>query len=316
MKLRSTFCLGLLALVAFAAPAPAAAEAPTPLTRLTPDSIAFGATAAFKVEGSNGYTVAFSASVEGIDGKGAIFVSVSRKGETAVYRWPAIVSEAFVRADLGDLGRVDVALRPSGREKTIPIKCSRDAYTYEPGVYEGTIEFKGEGGYTRASATQAPLLPLISSFCSGGGFGETISEGIPGARIRGISYAHGRKLSFQVNKNRPQAPAVYTAEMTERHDGNVVYRTIEGVAPPSAFRWGRELQTARLSPPAPFSGAAVLRRDPDSISPRWSGDLALDFPGHRVRLAGPGIHVTLVHARFRCSDDGSAQITIRRRCGL
>ncbi|HYG96198.1 MAG TPA: hypothetical protein VD741_03730 [Solirubrobacterales bacterium] len=316
MKLRSTICVGLLALVAAAVPAPAAAEAPTPLSRLTPEDFSAGAAAAFEVAGTNGYTIAFNAYSDDSSGKAAIFVSVTRKGEAAVYRWPATVSDAFVRADLGAMGRVDLALRPAGREKTVPIKCSPHTYTYDPGTYEGTIEFEGEGGYTRASATQAPVLPLLSSFCSGGGSGESIGSGNPGARIRGISFADGRKLSFQVNKNQPRAQAVYTAELTKRHDGSLVHRTVEGVAPASAFRWGRKLRTARLSPPAPFSGAAVLRRDPDSISPRWAGDLALDFPGRRVRLAGPGIHVTLVHARFNCSDGGEAGIGVRLRCGL
>ncbi len=280
MKLRSTFCLALLALVAFALPAPAAAGVPTPLTRLTPDDFGEGAAAAFKVEGSNGYTIAFDAYAEGIDGRGAIFVSVSRKGEAAIYRWPAIVSDSFVRADLGSLGRVDLALRRSGREKSIPIKCSPHIYAYEPGVYEGIVEFKGERGYTRAGATQVPLLPLFDSFCSGSGSGESIGSGIPGARIRGVSYAHGRKLAFQINKNRPRTPAVYTAELTERHDGMVVYRTVEGVAPASAFRWGAGAADGAAEPAQP-----LLRHRPPAPRPRL--DLAALDRRPRPRLSRP-----------------------------
>ena len=115
----------------------------------------------FKLEGSNGYSLYFGAYsdpyLESDDGKGKLGVGVFRKGTNgaAAYRVPAIVSDSYVKADLGPFGRVDLVRRSSGRKRTIPIRCSGgDTFTYEPAVYEGIVRFRGELGYTSARATQ------------------------------------------------------------------------------------------------------------------------------------------------------------------
>ena len=266
-------------------------------------------TAAFGLEGSNGYRIAFFALSERLDGHGRLYVSVGRSDGGAFYSVPAIVSEAFVRADLGTLGRVDLAAHPSGREKKIDIKCSRQAFPFEPVAYEGIVEFKGEGGYTNARATRVAARPLITSFCGSSGYGESSGPREVGARLRGLSFAHGRRLSFQVNKNHQHAKTLFTAELKERHEGIFIHRTVEGVASASAFTFDPDLRSARLNPPAPFSGAATLTRDPNSISPRWTGNLTLDFPGRpNVHLAGPQVNVSLAHARYTRSSNPSVAI--------
>jgi hypothetical protein len=214
---------------------------------------------------------------------------------------------------------VDLHLDPSGEKRTIPIKCSHgDTFTYEPGIYEGILEFNGEEEYTRVSQTQVPLRPQLTSFCGGGrGYGESIGPDAPGARLRGVSYAHGRTLSFQVNKNRPGARTVYEASLRERREGIVIDREVWGVAPAAAFRFPHDLQTATLSPTAPFSGSASLSRSRSSISPIWTGSLALDFPGRsNVPLAGSAVHVSLAHAHFSCGEGGTVKVRARRRCGV
>ncbi len=64
------------------------------------------------------------------------------------------------------------------------------------------------------------------------------------------------------------------------------------------------MRTATLSPPAPFSGTASLRRDPNAVSPLWSGNLTLAFPGHTVPIAGPAVHVSLEHAKLQYGNEG------------
>lgn len=270
----------------------------------------------FKLEGTNGYEVRIGGFSERLDGRGRVYVGVRRadgKGGIASYATSGIVSEGFLKADFGDLGRIDLALRKSGREMTIHIKCSRESYPFEPGVYEGIVEFRGERGYTSAHATSVPVLPPTTSFCgSGSGYGEARGSNEVGARLRGVSFAHGRTLSFQVNKNRQSARTFFKAELGERRDGIVIHRAVDGVAPAGAFRYDPKLKTAQLAPPQPFSGSGALVRDPDSFPPRWSGDVALDFLGHpNVPLAGPQVGVTLVHARFTRSN--SAEVTIGAR---
>ena len=99
--------------------------------------------------------------------------TASRHGASAFYRAPASVTADSIRADLGSIGKVDVVRHPSGREKTVHPKCLGGAWTYEPGTYEGVIEFNGEENYTRATASRVAQLPdwLVYSghgLCGGG----------------------------------------------------------------------------------------------------------------------------------------------------
>jgi hypothetical protein len=269
----------------------------------------FGPVAVFHLTGSHGYRIDVTA-FGGSEGRqGRIFVSVSRPGESADYAAPAIVSDAFVQADLGALGKVDLAVRGSGREKTVPVKCSRESIAYEPGSYEGIVEFNGEGGYTSVSAARVPIAPLYSSFCGrGGGYGESFGPAEPGADLRGLSFAQGRRLVFQVNKNSPKARTVFSASLKERHAGISIYRTLSGTAPPGAFRFDRRLRHAELAPPSPFSGSASLVRDSTALFPRWTGDLTIDFPGRKVHAAGPEVHVSIRHAHFIRSNSADVEI--------
>jgi hypothetical protein len=42
------------------------------------------------------------------------------------------------------------------------------------------------------------------------------------------------------------------------------------------------------------------------VTPRLTGDLTVAFPGRTVRLADPGVHVSLVHARLKRSTSGNS----------
>lgn len=129
---------------------------------------------------------------------------------------------------------------------------------------------------------------------------------LPGARLKGDSFSGGRILTFQVNKNRPGAHVLYSASLKERRNGIRIYRKLKGKAGPGAFRFHQRLRSAVLEPPAPFAGAAIARCDADSVSPLWSGDLTLDFPGRpNFPIAGPGVHVSLEHARRTRGDTTS-----------
>ena len=155
-------------------------------------------------------------------------------------------------------------------------------------------------------STQA-RLPSVVSFCSSsGGYGESRGPGGRGARLSGVSFDHGRKVSFQVNKNHPKGRVKYSAEVRERRGGVFVYRVLEGYGGAGAFRFADDLSTAALDPPSPFSGSGLLTRSPESVFPRWRGDLAIDFVGRpNVRLAGPSVHVGIAHACFQVSGDSS-----------
>jgi hypothetical protein len=294
-------CLGLVA-------APAQAAAPAEVEGLDPPI-------GFKLQGSHGYSIAGEAFLEQGLPHAFLTLTVRRGNESASYQAPAKVTTDSIHADLGSLGRVDLVLRRSGLEKPLRVPCFGHRETFEPGTWEGVIEFDGEGGYTQATATRTAALPYLallggSRICRGQSSGESRSANLPGARLAGVSYADGRALKFKFNKNRPGGKTLFAATLAERRDGIRIFRELSGVAPAGAFRYDPLLRTATLDPPAPFSGSAQLTRQPNSVSPLIAGNLTLGFPGHRVGLDGPEVHVSLVHARLHKGSHGSITIGI------
>jgi hypothetical protein len=314
MKQRGTFGLGLVVLLVALVPATGASGA---LSKARFEG--FGTT--FELQGTNGYEVWVSAYSRRRDGRGWISIGVGGKHAAAIYRAPARVrgeaerdsTATAIDADLGKLGRVDLLLNRSGREESFRWRCGGPKETYEPGTYEGTFEFEGEGGFTRAAAISVPFAPgsfFLRGDCNGGGYGESRGAGIPGARLKGLSFAHDRILAFQVNKNSRHSRVVYSASLREQKEGVRIYRTIEGTAGPGAFRFDPDLDSATLSPSSPFSGSATARKEPKSLLLTWQGNLTLAFPGHTVPLAGPGTYVNLQHAHFTRSNDSSVTVGI------
>lgn len=151
MKLRWVICLGLVGLICGAFPNVAAAIGSTVSATYNPDAVETG----FKLRGTNGYSIAVVAYSEGGGAKGTIGITAFRHGASASYGFPARVTADAIRADLGSLGQVNVVRRPSGREKTVRPKCLGGPLTYEPGTFEGLIEFNGEESYTRVKESHA-----------------------------------------------------------------------------------------------------------------------------------------------------------------
>lgn len=309
MGRRQIICLGLIGLICFALPTDPAFGRSTTVSVPDPEVMEGG----FRLHGSHGYLISVSAYSEGGDQRGSIEFTVTRRGTRASYRAPASVTADAIHADLGPLGKVDVLRIPSGRQKTVHPKCFGGLLTYEPATYEGLIEFNGEQGYTRAQVSRVAQIPALLVFIArgscGSGRGEAISSEERGARLRGISFSHGRSLSFQVNKNSAKGRTVFTASLKERRGRIWITRELTGAAAPGAFRFDPHLQTATLSPSAPFSGSASLSRSKSSVSPIWTGNLRLAFPGRpAVSLAGPSVYVGLVHAHFTVSRGPEAEI--------
>lgn len=263
-----------------------------------------GASGAFTLQGSHGYSITVLAYSRRADGRGRVLVSVHRKRADVTYFAPATVTDALIEADLGSVGAISVAFVPSGSIAEERTGCPRgDFVQFDAGTYQGTIEFHGEEGYTEASATQTPVefKPFFEPVCSGlSGSSETTdfgATGIPGARLRVRSIAPRRHLSVQFNENRPGARMTFEAHTSERRGSVAISRAIKGATPGGAFAFGDDLRLARIDPPTPFSGSAAFHRNAP-LSNRWTGSLAIDFPGRsNVPLTGPGFRATLVPAR-------------------
>jgi protein-S-isoprenylcysteine O-methyltransferase Ste14 len=254
--------------------------------------------AVFRLEASHGYSILGFASSERLDGRGSIGLIVYRRGSAVSYSAPATVTPTRLEADLGALGKIVADIAPSDRKKKLRSRCGGGVRTVQPGLYRGRFEFHGEEGYTDAVATRVTedAQLLLDLTCARAVGGESFGAGLPGARLHSFARRGDRRLSLQLNKNRPGKATVFSASLAERRGEIRIERSVSGRQPARAFEYDPLLRTATIAPAAPFSGAA--RFDRRAGADRWTGDLSLDFPGEsNVPLAGAGFMVHLVHAR-------------------
>jgi hypothetical protein len=234
-------------------------------------------------------------------GHGQVLLLVGRKRRGVTYLAPAQVTDTTVKANLGAIGRIDVTFQPNGEQGVTAPVCDRSQrVSYDKGDYVGTIDFRGEEGYTRVQANSAPysLHPFIDFICPGYSRAEEVGRGIPGARLRARNRSGGKRTELQVNQNRPGARVEISASIDERLGRIRVLREVQVDTPASAFGFAPGLRAASLDPPTPFSGSALYLREARPAN-RWTGNLAIDFPGHsNVSLTGTRFESSLVHARF------------------
>lgn len=256
--------------------------------------------AIFRLQASHGYSILGLAASERIDGRGDIALIVYRKGASVTYLAPATVTPSRLEADLGALGRISAEIVPSGRTKRLRSRCGGGGVrTVEPRLYRGTFEFHGEHGYTEAAAADVPedTRFLTGLVCQVQTSGEGSGPGLPGARLRAFSRDHGRRLSLQLNKNRPAKATFFSATLGESREGIEIERTVSGRQPAQAFEYDPMLRTATVELTAPFSGAARFLHGAASAN-RWTGSLSIDFPGEpNVSLTAPQFTAHLVHAQ-------------------
>ena len=287
------FAIGVLALVAALA-----TLVPSAGAEGEPDTGAFNA---FTLKASNGYKMfVFAGSKRGYrDGEALILVN--RRGRSVSYLAPATVTDTRIHAELGALGRIDLEFAPSGSKRTVRSQCDPDTtLTYDEGSYVGSVEFRGEEGYTEVTAARVPFWPrfFVDLGCFSVGYGELLGPGLPGARLTAYKRLEDRRLALQVNQNRPGARVWLTAEIEERQGPIRISRQIETIDPSGSFSFDPQLRSAVLGPQDPFSGSVVFRRRAPR-GDRWTGNLEIDFPGRSdVSLSGPGFQTALRHARF------------------
>ncbi|HEU5063190.1 MAG TPA: hypothetical protein VFT79_08580 [Solirubrobacterales bacterium] len=289
---------GKFAVLALLLTAALAVFAPVAGAAGEPDTGGFGA---FRLKASNGYEVLVLAASKPGFRNGEVLILVSRRGSFVSYYAPATVTDTRIDAELGTLGRIDVEFEPSGSRETVRSQCDPDAkLTYDKGSYVGTVELRGEEGYTEATATRVAFWPrfYVDFGCMSVGYGEFFGPHLPGARLLARKRTEGGSLALQVNQNRPHARVSLIASIEERRGPIQIDRQVEAVDSGISFFFHPNLRSAVLRPEDPFSGRAVFRRDAKKAN-RWTGTLSVDFPGRSdVPLAGPGFRTSLRHARF------------------
>lgn len=282
-----------LVLVAFA-PSAVAAESARPPKPSFDGAIELRGTHGYKAEG-----FVFSA------GKvGAVTLFVGKGGEVATYTARGEGTENSVDIDLGRLGEINVETRLTGATETLHRGCNGKGKSITIPAYElvGTIDFRGEEGFTEVETTHTPLLvePLLQIVC-----GAPSTEGTTGGSgVRGVLVA-AKAIggpSLTVQQNHLGAPVFYRAKMHEKEGPVQVSRTVRGHLGAGALRYDPSLSSASFSAASPFTGSAryVGSPPPPEAGPGrggWLGSLKVDFPGHaNVPVAGPGFKASIVQA--------------------
>lgn len=251
---------------------------------------------AFLLQGTNDYSIVVFA-LQARGGRPATVEITARKGRMSVtYSAPATVTETSIAADLGALGQISVNFQPNGQLITRPFKCARQKIVEVAGSYEGVVSFHGEEAYTDVEATSVPAdlrleLGAACGFVTSGGGG---SPSLPSAELYVRNPGLGPR--FSVVKAAPKSPARFFVEDSEYDAGISINRYASLTMPAASFRYGANLQTATVHPPAPFSGTARFDRR-KKANRRWSGDLAVDLPGvAKAPLTGPLLRAGLMHS--------------------
>jgi hypothetical protein len=288
MSARRTL-VALVALLVVAALAPTSAAA-----RDRPGYVVeAGYVSRFEFRGSNGFLITASA-----NDRGFITVKARRGAAEAEYVAVGQASELGGSAVLPGLGRVSFAFRPTGPQRRFAGYAGCDGKWYvRDGVARGVVRFRGEAGYTRARAhrARAEIITWPKQRCH---------------YLRADTTRAGRNRVAQLTAFSPDRPFVeftatrFSSQARPRaqrigFDAGVVsfsprmriYRTVSVAAGPSSFRVPEALtapENIALTPPAPFSGNANLRRTPESTF-SWEGSLRVAFPGTQpMKMFGPG----------------------------
>jgi len=244
----------------------------------------------FRLHGSHGYAISVFASGRQVS------LTAEHGGSSASYTASGVVSPEKVEARLGNLGQISLQFHAKGRPKMVaPDRgCSGKKGTVESGTWVGTVDFKGEQGFTSVHATRgrAEFSKTPRWTCKG----EEEEGSLAGIRWTSLEASANRGAFVLASRIESQAhPSIdtsfFVAAIGERLGGRLsAVRSISADAPIDAFALTEEagsVTSATVSPPAPFTGTATFQRTAGSKG-SWSGSLVGDFPGRsNVALAGP-----------------------------
>lgn len=266
-----------------------------------------GTLAELRFRNADGYTIVVAAFGQTV----AIGVSRGTHAPSSTYLAHGSVRPGSISASFGERGRVAIRFRPKrsllhgGRGAP----CPGVGAIARLGVFVGTVRFRGEGGYTAAEVHRARGGAIdISAFIAclrnaaraPRGLFTTMpaAPGVPTHPSRGP-----RPTTLVADDKQPLSRTLFAAQSRGRHarflaaeertDGSVgIVRFATARASSASLVADDALSLAGVTPPAPFSGSATLQRGAAGAK-SWSGSLAVDFPGARVPLTGPGFAVQL-----------------------
>ncbi|HEV7561940.1 MAG TPA: hypothetical protein VGO24_00430 [Solirubrobacterales bacterium] len=272
-----TMCIGVAvaALLGLAAPV-SAFEIP-----------ASGPVAALTVTGSHHFGVSFYVS------PGASGIAVSNRegglvrSETEYFRFQGEVTEGRIGADFGHRGRFEARFRPNGKLRKRKLHgCVGGPQVTRFGVFEGTIRFSGEHGYTdfEAPRVSGSMSSRPRQIChrhhSKRRSHPPRHQHHPARQtitIFRVESTDGLKLEALQSSQDPKTNLFFATD-SDVSEGNLILRRAITIGHLGSFAFDAKLNSATIEPPAPFSGSATFQRL-DDYTTRWEGPLTVSFPG-------------------------------------
>lgn len=282
MKARGGFVVLACTLVALLLPASAAAGLPKGAISLS--SIELGE--------SNGYEVELAAGRFGTRRPGVV---VTAQRETASASYSVRTGSApGIHATFGSLGQVDLGFHR--RRKVVERPERNCRWIIETGVFRGSVQFVGEGGYIASEVAnpKGEIFRLPDGFCGLGSFRPGLPPGLPRETVLAARLKAGTgEVSFRASRERSSRGTIlFNADTTERVEGMQIERSVRVPGEPGDFT-ATGTSRAAASPPSPFSGSARFR-DPLGEPVSWEGPLAVTLPGlAALPLTGEGFTARL-----------------------
>jgi hypothetical protein len=253
------------------------------------------------VRGSNGYAIT-------IGGRGdEVMLAVSTRRAVSIYRATAgRITRDAIRARFGPLGAVDVTFslrrltsRPARRRKHACDDSPTSVVTRR-GVFEGSIRFRGEHGYTEVSAGRARggLTPVPHLLCARVGPGRSLADLGEGsewpAEIRAIAFSNSSLTAFEAGRSAFASAAgldgigsfripklgsldLGFSAVSLAEQGKVrILRAAVARGGMGSYDFEESPRNLDIAPPAPFGGVGRYRSCAERA---WTGSLSVSFPG-------------------------------------
>jgi hypothetical protein len=236
-------------------------------------------------------------------GSGRLRLLLARHGSVAYYAVAARIGAGTVRARFGHLGSLDLRFTPDRGEGAVGCGVGEGR---QQGTFKGAIVFHGEHHYAHVDAARArgwfQTYPHQGCSRGGGGRSGEGGESVTGAatasraaavaetgvKLEGTTaYTLPARYFYVFTENRPGGVrTAVNAFRTERRDRMQIARGAQVYGGASSLEWDLVAGTARLEPPAPFTGRAFFRREPGGPA-HWWGSLRVPILGGRpMRLTG------------------------------
>lgn len=251
----------------------------------------------FEVRGTHGFDAFIS-----VDGDNRLEVVLFKlgTGSRVTYSVQASTPGHLVKARIGNLGRISMHFEPSGRFK--PNRepegdCQGREGLVQSGTFVGSFRLRGEGGFTRVTATRVPGIAVhtFRQVCKGADAGSQLASA-PETRLEARHQSRRRVVGFRASarSSSPGRIEEFEAYVVESRPRIHIERHVSIGGEPGEFTFDTAAEAAVATPPTPFSGFAELRAQ-EGLKPTWRGNLETSFLGlGEVSLAGAGFHASLM----------------------